>query len=85
MTYNYHCLRCGAHFEKNIVIADRDAPLKKPCPSCKKKGQIERVFEAPSISYEGVVSDIKRAGSGWNDVLKRIDKYAGKKSAVDHY
>ena len=85
MTYNYHCTGCGSHFEKNIPISDRDLPINKPCPSCKKKGNIERVFMAPGINYEGNVSAIRRAGSNWNDVLKRIDKYAGKRSQVDHY
>jgi putative FmdB family regulatory protein len=85
MTYNYHCKSCDHGFEKNIPIADRDKPIKEKCPLCGKKGIIDRVFEAPRISYDGVVSDIKRAGSGWNDVLKRAAKYAGKKSQVDHY
>jgi putative FmdB family regulatory protein len=85
MTYNYHCASCDHDFEKNISIEERDAPSKKPCPSCKKRGKVERVFKAPGISYEGATSDIRRAGSGWNDVLGRIHKYAGKRSQVDLY
>ena len=85
MTYNYHCDACGKNFDKGFSIADRDKPTTKPCPACHKKGKVTRVFQAPAVSYEGAISDIKRAGSGWNDVLKRIDKYAGKKSQVDHY
>ena len=84
MTYNYRCSSCDHDFEKNISIEERDSPSNKPCPSCKKKS-VERVFKAPSISYEGAKSDIRRAGSGWNDVLKRVHKYAGKRSQVDHY
>jgi putative FmdB family regulatory protein len=85
MTYNYHCAACGKDFEKNIPINDRDKQTKKPCPHCNKKGKVERVFKSPGISYEGAVSDIKRAGSNWNDVLTRIDKYAGRRSQVDRY
>jgi putative FmdB family regulatory protein len=86
MIYNYICTACDKSFEKNVPIADREEPTKKPCPACHKKGKVDRVFQyAPAISYDGGVSDIKRAGSGWNDVLKRIDKYAGKRSQVDHY
>jgi putative FmdB family regulatory protein len=83
MTYHYHCTACDKHFEKNIPIADRDKPLKAKCPTCKKKNRIERILEAPAINYEGAISDLKRAGSGWNDVLGRIKKYAGKRSTVD--
>ena len=85
MTYNYHCDACGKNFDKGFSIADRDKPTTKPCPACHKKGKVTRVFQSPSVSYEGPKSDIRKAGSGWNDVLKRIDKYAGKRSQVDHY
>lgn len=46
---------------------------------------MERIFELPAIAYEGRITDIRRAGTEWNDVLKKIDKYAGKNSKVDHY
>lgn len=85
MTYNYHCDACGKNFDKGFSIADRDKPTTKPCPACHKKGKVTRVFQSPAVSYEGPKSDIRKAGSGWNDVLKRIDKYAGKRSQVDHY
>jgi putative FmdB family regulatory protein len=83
MTYNYHCDSCNGFFEKNIPISDREKPIKRPCPICKKKGQIIRIFEAPSINYEGAISDLKRAGSGWNDVLNRVKKYGGRHSTVE--
>ena len=85
MTYNYHCDACGKNFDKGFSIADRDKPTTKPCPACHKKGKVTRVFQSPAVSYEGPKSDIRKAGSEWNDVLKRIDKYAGKRSQVDHY
>ena len=86
MTYDYHCKACNSNFELNIASEDRDKPIKKKCPLCQKKGKITREFiKAPLLSYEGAVSDIRRAGSGWNDVLGRVAQYAGPRSQVDRY
>ena len=38
-----------------------------------------------NVNYNGVISDVKRAGSGWNDILKGIKKASGKKgNTINH-
>jgi len=85
MTYHYECGACNKSFELNVIIVQRDTAKQKPCPLCNAIGKIERIIQSPSISYEGSKTTIRRAGNGWNDVLKKIDRYAGKNSMVDHY
>jgi putative FmdB family regulatory protein len=85
MTYAYQCTSCDHEFELNIAISKRDQVLKNPCPKCKTKGLIERLFENPSISFD-TIDPIRRAGSNWNDVLKKISDGAGKRrSTIEHY
>jgi putative FmdB family regulatory protein len=85
MTYNYKCGACNKSFDLDVIIVQRDMAKQKPCPLCNASGKIERVIQSPAISFEGSKTTIRRAGSGWNDVLKKIDRYAGKNSTVDHY
>ena len=84
MTYDYYCDKCDKVWEESHPMADRDKPVRKPCP-CEKNGIVKRGVCAPGLSYEGAVSPIRRAGSGWNDVLKGIKKASGPKSNIDHY
>lgn len=83
MTYSFHCDSCTKGFDLKLTIEDRDKPLKRKCPNCGVKGKVERVFQPMAVSYDGIKTDLQRAGSGWNDVLKKIDKYAGKRSTVE--
>jgi hypothetical protein len=41
------------------------------------------MVSSPPIVHD-TIHPIKRAGSGWNDVLKRIKKNSGKNS-IEHY
>lgn len=84
MTYDYYCDKCDKVWEESHSIADRDKPVGKTCP-CEGNGTVKRGVCAPGLSYEGAVSPIRRAGSGWNDVLKGIKKAAGPKSNINHY
>jgi hypothetical protein len=59
-------------------MADRDVPLREPCSACAATDTIKRVVCAPSISYDGAQTVLQRAGSGWNDVLKKIQKGSGR-------
>ena len=84
MTYDYYCDKCDKVWEETHTIANRDKPVGKTCP-CEGNGTVKRGVCAPGLSYEGAVTPIRRAGSGWNDVLKGIKKAAGPKSNIDHY
>jgi len=85
MTYDYTCSKCETTFELNLTIARRDEPISQPCPNCKKKKCVTRVVNSLPISYD-TMNPIRRAGSGWNDVLKKISAGAGKRrSTIEHY
>lgn len=84
MTYEYYCTDCNQPFEKVLMIKERDDPLKDPCPSCKKVGTVKRGITVAAVSYSGFMSVQTRAGSGWNDVLKRLKKAGGRNSRIDH-
>jgi predicted nucleic acid-binding Zn ribbon protein len=84
MRYDYYCEGCKSEWEEQQFLNDRDLPLTKPCPQCKNSGQIKRgIFRAPHFSYAGSKSNLRRAGSGWNDVLQSIKKASGKKSTIE--
>ena len=84
MTYEYYCDKCNDKWDESHTIEDRDLPVGNDCP-CAEGGFIKRGVCAPAISFAGVVSPIRRAGSGWNDVLKGIKKASGKENTIDHY
>ena len=63
-------------------MEDRDKPIKQNCPNCGKKGLIDRVFQPMGIAYEGAMSDIKRAGGDWGNLLTKIFKNVGKRSMI---
>jgi len=80
-TYAYQCKNCENYFEEILKIADRDEPVKLPCPQC--NGEVYRTMETG-----GLVSDSKsihrRAGSEFNDRLKQIKKGSGRKNSIKH-
>lgn len=84
MTYDYYCDKCKDIWEESHPMKDRDLPVGNECP-CSKRGFIKRGVCAPALSFEGAISPIRRAGSGWNDVLKGIKKASGKENTIDHY
>lgn len=61
-----------------MCMADRDVPLSEPCTSCAATDTIKRIVSSPAISYAGAQTVLQRAGSGWNDVLKKIQKGSGR-------
>lgn len=83
MTYDYYCDKCDEVWEEVHLSADRDKPVGKDCP-CGEGGKVCRGVCAPSLSYQGSVSPIRKAGGEWNDLLKRIKKKSGSKSTIVH-
>lgn len=81
MTYTFKCTSCEHEWDASMSMADRDVPLTQHCVACAAEGQgvIKRIISsAPRISYEGAQTVLQRAGSGWNDVLKKIQKANGR-------
>ena len=81
-TYNFKCLKCDKIEEHFTTISKRDEP--RLC-SCGKEGNLKRCVDAPAMSYQGAKSAIKRAGSEWNDVLKKVKKASGRENTIEHY
>lgn len=82
MVYEYECQECKAPFSETLLISERDIPLTRPCPSCSKAGSVTRVFNSMPIAYGGFKSNVSRAGSGWNDILKKIKSQAGRVNTI---
>ena len=83
MTYDFKCTGCDHVWEITCPISDRDLPLTEPCPACNETSNIRRLVAAPGISYEGALNMRQRAGSGWNDVLTKIDDASGYGSTIE--
>jgi len=77
--YDFICQSCGHEFEQIVPFEDRDSPLK--CPSCGKK-KVSRGVSAVKMSYSSLKSNVSRAGSGWNDVLKKVKKGSGRSNTI---
>lgn len=82
MIYEYECQECKHQFSKSLLIGERDKPLSECCPSCQKDGTVTRVFNSLAVSYSGFKSPVTRAGSGWNDVLKKIKAGSGRHNTI---
>lgn len=82
MTYEYECKKCGHSFERNLPIEKRDAPMREACPNCGERGLVSRIISKLAITTGGIVPLHKRAGDGFNDLLKKIKKDAGKTSTI---
>ncbi len=62
-----------------MSMSKRDEATQEPCSEC--GGELYRTMETG-----GLVSDsktpLRRAGSGWNDVLKKIKKGSGRSNTI---
>lgn len=79
--YNYKCKECNREFIEYHSIENRYKPCENPCPcDLKKENVIYKEFGS-SFTYN-MIDPIKRAGSGWNDVLTKIKKGSGKNNTI---
>lgn len=81
MTYTFKCAVCNHEWDARMCMADMNVPCNQPCVSCMAEGKdtVKRIIRsAPRISYDGAQTILQRAGSGWNDVLKKIQKGSGR-------
>tara|TARA_R110001606_G_scaffold114217_2_gene241629 strand:- start:1586 stop:1840 length:255 start_codon:yes stop_codon:yes gene_type:complete len=83
MIYDYYCEKCGDRWEQTMTIATRNDPVGTDCP-CGEKGSVKKGVSAPGLNFQGAISPIRRAGTGWNDILKGIKKASGKENTIEH-
>ena len=72
--YDFRC-ECGHTWEASYTIAQRDAPLSEPCPSCQRTGHVERYL--PTGGHGGFCYTMERgvkAPDAFKDVLRNIKK-----------
>jgi len=80
MIYTFECESCGDRFEANLPMSENKRPLVEPCPLCSTQDTVFRVFDSIGHQYDMQTTRLKRAGDGFNDVLKAIHKASGKDS-----
>ena len=78
-TYDIRNKKTGETKEVFCPYADKEKELKKHGKDW------EYVVGLPNYQQGDSVNDIKKAGSGWNDVLKSIKKASGKDNTIEHY
>jgi len=83
MTYTFKCEACQNHWETNLTVATRDNPCSEPCPQCSEYNVTRTFIAAPRISYDGSLTVLQRAGSGWNDVLNKVKKASGRQAKIE--
>ena len=78
-TYDIRNKKNGKIKEIFCSYSNKEKALKEEGPDW------EYVVTTGNVNYRGVISDVKRAGSGWNDVLKGINKASGRKgNTINH-
>ena len=71
--YEYGCSECLHEFEEFKTMAEYDAPLSEPCPSCYKIGYITRLISGAEIC-DPVSLGVRKVPAGYNEVVKNIKK-----------
>ena len=77
-TYDIQNKKTGEVKEIFCSYKDKEKELKK------RGKDWEYIIGAPRISFD-TIDPIRRAGSGWNDVLTQIKKNSGKDNTINHY
>lgn len=79
--YDYNCDACGHEFCEQLRMDDRKIPVQSPCPNCKKSNTVQQSIKAvPFVTSS--ISTLRRAGSEWGDVLKKVKKASGKGNTI---
>lgn len=79
--YDYHCDACGHEFTEQLRIDDRKIPVENPCPKCNQSKNIQQTIK-PVGFVSSSISTLRRAGSEWGDVLKKVKKASGKGNTI---
>jgi putative FmdB family regulatory protein len=71
--YEYGCNECSHEFEEFKTMAEYNAPLSEPCPSCYKVGYIDRLISGAEIC-DPVSLGVRKVPKGYNEVIKNMKK-----------
>lgn len=71
--YAFRCEKCEYSFDESLPVNDRDNPIKKPCPKCKKKKVIrDWGASTPSLAMDATLTPSKVVGSQFKEVIDKI-------------
>ena len=78
--YGFICNKCQHQFDELLSMGEREKPLSKPCPKCKKKS-ISRSFDgfSQSIGSDSTLTPNKVTGGQWNELMGRMKKGVSKR------
>lgn len=71
-SYDYQCKECGHVFTKFSKISERNVPTENPCPECGAEESVSQAIGAVPMSYSGSMSNLRKAGDGWKEVLSKV-------------
>lgn len=79
--YGFICDKCNHSFEEILLINDREKPLGKPCPNCKKKKGVRRQYDSFSqtIGSDATLTANTATGGQWNELMGRMKKGISKR------
>jgi len=71
--YAFKCENCDHSFDEMLSLSERDGPIKKPCPKCKKK-KVRKDWQAstPSLAMDATMTPQKVVGSQFKEVIDKI-------------
>jgi putative FmdB family regulatory protein len=71
--YAFKCSGCEHSFDEFLTLANRENPIKSPCPNCKKK-KVKKDWQAstPSLAMDTTLNPQKVVGSQFKEVIDRI-------------
>jgi putative FmdB family regulatory protein len=83
--YDYKCKKCDHIFELQKKIADRDKPLKDPCPACGEK-ELVRTFAGgcPGV-VDAFRTGLKKPDQGFRDMLAKVKEAHPAHKMPDRY
>jgi len=79
--YGFICDKCNHSFDEYLQIGDRELPLSKPCPNCKKKKGVRRQYDSFSqpIASDATLNANKATGGRWNELMGKMKKGIAKR------
>ncbi len=79
--YGFICNKCTHQFDSLLSIDDRDIPLKKKCPKCKKTKCVVRNYSlyTQQIGSDATLNANKATGGKWNELMGRMKRGVGKR------
>lgn len=63
-------------------MSNRKEPEQEPCPNCNEKDCIEQTLTGAPALVSDSKTAMRRAGTEWNDVLKKIKKGSARSNTI---